>query len=319
MYGYERIPEDVDVPIGVTTPRPKDITLQRIRHTLSAYGVDEAMTPSAVSQSLESSGSLWTQNQPLSVETPLLEGARLLRRSLVPSLLSARYTNQSLSIKNAELYEVATIFLAADQQSALPLEKCALGIVTSGDLQRLKGIVEAILGEVAGPETIAIWRASEHPLFQSESGQQILTGDSLIGFLGLVNRKLQDELSLDQPVAAAELDVDVLTEFLLPIRTAHPYSAFPAVQRDLNFIVDEQTRWAELSAICSQHGGDYLQNVEYRETYRDSKKDGPGKKRTLLTLSFQSLQRTLTGAEVDQAVQQIIAACSKHLGAMLLG
>jgi phenylalanyl-tRNA synthetase beta chain len=61
-----------------------------------------------------------------------------------------------------------------------------------------------------------------------------------------------------------------------------------------------------------------LQRVEYRETYRDEKKDGVGKKRLLLSLVFQSPDRTLTSAEVDAAVNNIIAQCQSRCGGQLL-
>jgi len=90
------------------------------------------------------------------------------------------------------------------------------------------------------------------------------------------------------------------------------------MERDLNFVVDEGVRWASLEELCQQHGGEMLETVDYRETYRDAKKDGKGKKRLLLTLVFRSLERTLTGEEVDQSVQAIVDAAASSLDAKLL-
>ena len=315
MYGYEEIPENVAVPIGVAAPRPKDVTMGRARLSLSAFGIDEAMTPSVVKNGQEKLGSLWSTGEPLSVDTPLLKGAKSLRRSVFPSLLDARYFNQTQSIRNAELFEVATIYLPG-KDGELPSEKSMLGIVTEGDLQRIKGVVESILQEVGA--IACTWEGLEHDLLEAGTGQKLSIDGKVLGYLGLVSKSAQNYFSLDAAVAAAELDVMLLTELLQPVRRANQVSAFPAMERDLNFVVDEGVRWASLEELCQQHGGEILETVDYRETYRDAKKDGKGKKRLLLTLVFRSLERTLTGEEVDKSVQAIVSSAGNSLEAKLL-
>ncbi len=318
IYGYDQIPDDAMVPLSIASPRPKDIALTRVRQVLSAYGMDEAMTPSVVTETLENCGSLWTTAPPLLTETPLLIGSRSLRRSLLPSLLSARHTNQTLAIRNAQLYEVANIYVPGKQAADVPRQQSTLGIVTEGNLSLVKGVVEEILEQVLSRGAKPEWIVKDHPFFLAGSSLCISLGKEPVGFVGLVDGKIQESLALDQPVAAAELNVDLLTDHLEEVRRADPVSAFPAVSRDLNFIVDEPLRWNELAAQCRAHGGTDLQDVLYQETYRDTKKDGANKKRTLLTLHFQSLEGTLTGGRVDAAVERVIEACKKEFGAKLL-
>ena len=63
---------------------------------LTAAGFDEAVTVSLVTDAWSEAFSPWTQEPPLASETPILRGANRLRRSLIPSLLDARRTNESL-------------------------------------------------------------------------------------------------------------------------------------------------------------------------------------------------------------------------------
>ncbi len=323
IHGYDRIPENVSVPMAVAQPRRKDVAIDRVRQTLSAFGIDEAMTPSVVGEKLESFGSLWTSQLPLATETPLLEGAKLLRRSLIPSLLAARLANQTQSIRDAQLYEIANIVLPSTEGKQLPRELTALGIVTSGDLRVVKGIVQAVVCQLGG-EGAVNWQTAEHVYFSPGSAQSLTTKDSTgtlqtIGWLGLVHPQVQDRMDLDAACCVAEIDVGALTDLLIEVRRAKPFSLFPTVQRDLNFIVDQALRWGELERVCRMHGGAELQSVEYRETYRDAKKDGADKKRVLLSLQFQSSARTLTGDEVDRSVQSVVDACNRELAAKLLG
>ncbi len=318
IYGYERIPENVAVPLQVAEVRPKDLTQVRVRRVLSAYGIDEAMTASVVAENLEKLGSPWTAQPSLETETPLLVGARLLRRSLLPSLLASRYNNQSQAIRNAQLYEIANLYLPAAAATDLPSHMSALGIVTQGELQFIKGIVEAIIFEVAAKSCSVVWQTCEHSLFAAGSLQQVAVDGKLLGFVGLISRPAQDAMSLDQPVALAELSIDVLTSALQEVRRADRVSLFPAMTRDLNFVVDEPIQWSEFSTVCKSAAGPLLQEVCYQETYRDTKKDGTGKKRLLLSLHFQSLDRTLTSNEVDAEVAKILAACAQRFDAKLL-
>lgn len=317
IWGYDRIPENVAVPLVLAQPRRKDEAVGRVRQTLLAIGVDEAMTPSVVNERLEAAGSPWIDNAPLSTETPLLEGARLLRRSIAPSLLAARHTNQTHSIRNAQLYEIANIVLPAKDAKSLPSEQSTLGIVTAGDLRLIKGAVESILDQVCN-QTAVSWESAWHPLFESGTGQRLIRNGSTIGWVGLCAAKVQQQFSLDAPCGIAEISVDALTEMLIEVRRADPYSPFPAVERDLNFIVDESLLWVNLQSTCAAVAGSHLKSVEYRETYRDTKKDGADKKRVLLSLEFQSMERTLTGEEVDAAVARVIQACSEKHSAKLL-
>ncbi len=318
LYGYEQIPEDVSVPLQVADIRPKDIAMSRVRHSLSAYSIDEAMTASVVPDNFEKLGSPWTDQPPLETETPLLVGSRLLRRSLLPSLLAARYTNQSQSIRNAQLYEAANIYLSGAGTGDLPQQIAVLGIVTAGELPLVKGVVEEMIEQVVSSSVRVTWQASEHPLFAPGSMQRVCLDDAALGYVGLISRQAQEAMSLDQPVAAAELSIDLLAAQLEEVRRAQQVSMFPGVVRDLNFVVDEGVRWSDFENACRAAASRLLQRVNYRETYRDAKKDGAEKKRLLLSLHFQSNERTLTSEEVDSDVARIIAACTERLGATLL-
>ena len=67
-----------------------------------------------------------------------------------------------------------------------------------------------------------------------------------------------------------------------------PVSAFPTISRDLNLIVDEPLRWSELESVVRASAGEFLDTAEYLDTYRDTAKDGPGKKRLLFSLTLRA-------------------------------
>ena len=88
----------------------------------------------------------------------------------------------------------------------------------------------------------------------------------------------------------------------------------------MNLIVDEAVRWSDLAATVRASGGEHLEGVVYKETYRHpEQKDGPGKKRLIFSLAIRSKNRTLTSEDADQVRNAVVAACTQHHAAKLLG
>ena len=96
-----------------------------------------------------------------------------------------------------------------------------------------------------------------------------------------------------------------------------PQPPYPAVSRDLNLVVDEAVRWADVAATVRQHGGPDLESLDYRQTYRDPQRLGPGKKSLLLSIALRSKEGTLTSPQADAVRDRIVAACKAAHGAEL--
>ena len=63
-------------------------------------------------------------------------------------------------------------------------------------------------------------------------------------------------------------------------------SPYPAIERDLNLIVDEPVRWEAMAETVKQAVGEFLESLRFQEIYRDTKKDGAGKKRLLFSITL---------------------------------
>ena len=145
IHGYDKIPEDVSVPMAASSRRREDRVVAKIRTVLTAAGFDEAMTLSAVDEASARAVQAWTQGEPLRSRTPVIRGADHLRTSLVPSLLGVRRTNESLSNPVIELFEIAKIYLPSQ---GLPEEWWMLGITSGRPYAEVKGVVEAIVAAI---------------------------------------------------------------------------------------------------------------------------------------------------------------------------
>ena len=319
IHGYDKIPEDAPIPVAPSSKRSFDTALDRIRHLLTAAGLSEAMTPSIVNQKLDESLSPWTDRTALESQTPMLKGAKRLRRTLLPSLLEGRAKNWASASITADLFEIAHIYLPSEEKSeeALPTEQYSLGLVTGYDFYELKGIIETLCQRMGAEQSLSVHSVSRSG-FTPGTCVELKLGEVSIGFLGMVDSKTLKGWKLAGQVSVAELSLPTLLEqsHLVPQQKA--VSAFPSIQRDLNFVVAESIRWSEMENVVRAAVGDELAGVTYRETYRDPKKDGKDRKRVLMTVELQRHDTTMSGKQADELVGQVIGACKEKLSAELL-
>ncbi len=316
IHGYDKIPEDVQVPMAPSHRLETDHVQHRVRQLLTTAGYDEAITASVVPLSWAKAFSPWNHNTPLQTSTPMLKGADTLRKSLVPSILEARRANESVANPVIELFEMANVYLP--DEGALPHEQWTLGITSGGDFHGIKGVVEGLLQMVFATRPLAI-RPSQISLLDTNRQCELMLGDRVLGYLGDVSAKGLKQFGLRRPTSIAELSLDVLAAAADLIRQHRPLSDYPAISRDLNLVVDEPLRWLDLETTVRQAAGPLLESLQFQEVYRDRKKDGPGKKRLFFSISLRSAERTLTNEEADHVRQTVVDACARQHQAVLLG
>lgn len=314
VHGYEHIPENVQVPMAPSHRSDRERLLQRVRQVLTAAGFDEAVTVSLVTDAWSDAFSPWTQEPPLASETPILRGANRLRRSLIPSLLDARRTNESLANPHAELFETASVYLP--RPGELPDEQWSASLVSGRDFATVKGVIEALCRALHVPGDLTVEPVQQKLLHPDRSGL-LRIGAEVLGILGEVTPAGLREFGLRGRTVIAELRLAALASANL-IPQFKPLSALPAIARDLNLVVGESVRWSDLAATVREAGGESLESLTYQETYRNPAKDGPDKKRLLFSFTLRTADRTLTSEEADQIRDLVVAECGRRHGATLL-
>jgi phenylalanyl-tRNA synthetase beta chain len=314
IHGYDQIPEDVGVPMVPSARSREDRVLAKIRQVLLAAGFDEALTISVVDQATSAALSPWTDAEPFRSLTPVLRGADRLRRSLIPSLLSVRQTNEALANAEIELFEIAKVYLPRGDK--LPEEALMLGITSGGDYATVRGVIETLVEVLRPAEELKAGHAGIDLLDPDRSCQLRLGGD-VLGFVGQLRAEGLRQFELRGAATVAEVKLAVLTQAANLIPRCVPLSPYPAVTRDLNLVVDESIRWADVAATVRANCGPYFEDLQYRDTYRDEKRLGAGKKSLLLWFALRWDEGTMTNQQADQIRDQIVAACREKHGAEL--
>lgn len=314
IFGYDKIPEDVGVRMAASARRQQDRVIEKVRIAMTAAGIDEAMTYSAVTAEDAELPSPWTKAEPLQSIAPILRGADRLRTTLVPSLLAARRHNETLANPRIELFETAKIYLPQDDK--LPAEPVMLTVTSGRPYRELLGIIERLVALVAPSSRLDAAAADWSLLDPAESCRLMLAG-GLLGFVGRPTAETSDRFGLRTPTVVAEIDLDLLCRHAELIARTKPLSQFPPMSRDLNLEVSDTVHWADIAQTVHRECGELFESLEYLDTYRDKKRLGKGKKRILLSFTLRSATDTMTGTEADEIRDRVVAACEKEHGAVL--
>ena len=209
IHGYDEIPEDVSVPMASSARGRMDRVLALVRQVLIAAGVDEAMTLSVVEPSVSAAFSPWTDAEPLRLSTPILRRADLLRRSLIPSLLVARRTNETLANPPVELFETARVYLPRGAE--LPNEELMLGITSGRDFLAVKGMIEGILERLKPAAQVEVVDY-QHELLAAGRACELRLDGERFGYLGELSTEGLKQFELRGPSTVAEVRLGSWTE-----------------------------------------------------------------------------------------------------------
>ncbi|MCM2373541.1 phenylalanine--tRNA ligase subunit beta [Aporhodopirellula aestuarii] len=323
IHGYDQIPEDSPIPVTPSSKRPFDSAMSRLRGVLTAAGLSEAMTPSVVTEKIDGALSPWTDRPAMQTRTAMLEGSRRLRRSLIPSLLQSRAANWASASINAELFEIAHVYLPpADGTTgtdALPAETYHVGLITGDDFFATKGIIECLLERLGITGQLQVETVQRDGFAPGGAVELKVEGHhETLGYLGLLDDGLVRSWKLPGKCVAAELSADLLVAWAHLVPQQQQISSFPSIRRDLNLVLPESVRWDSLSGVIRSAADERLTDLSYQETYRNEKQDGPDRKRVLFSMELQSLTETMSGSDADSIVENVVTACEKKLSAVLM-
>ncbi|HEV8003055.1 MAG TPA: phenylalanine--tRNA ligase subunit beta, partial [Planctomycetaceae bacterium] len=316
IHGYDAIPQDVDVPLRASHRSLRDRVTDAARFVFTATGFYEAVTMAFCDDAecalFQPRGDL----PRLRVEHSSRKHENVLRQSLIPGLLASRQLNQRHGTFDADLFEIAKVYLKTSfDEPESRREPPMIGFVTGRPFCDAKGIVEALAHRIAPHGSIVV-KPSEVRQFAPGRGADVYLNGTLWGWLGELNRAVTDAIDLKDAVTVGELDLTLLEENAALVPKNAPLAQFPAIDRDLNFVLDEGVAWEALESVVSAAAGPLLERVGFGGQYRGKQIEAE-KKSYLVTLSYRAPDRTLTTDEVDGWQKQVIETCGARLGARL--
>ncbi len=340
IYGYDRVPvTEMEDELPPQRNNPALDREERTRNLLVQLGLQEIITYRLTTPEAEArllGREYVAQANYVTLANPTTPERVTMRHSLLNSVLEIAAEN-SKNIDRVQLFEVGHIYLPQEggqgEEAILPIEKSRLAIVMTGpreelswrpadtnpvDFFDLKGVLESLLAGLH-VENVAVEAAQDRAFHPGRVAALKVNGDT-VGLFGqlhpLVVEAYELQIDPDQPVLAADFDLDLL---LAQVPDGHVVSTiprFPPVQQDIAVIVDEAVPAENVQALITQTGQPLLTRVRLFDVYR-GEQIGPGKKSLAYNLTFQSENSTLTDKAVARQQQNIVKRLEHEFGAKL--
>ncbi|GAI28760.1 unnamed protein product, partial [marine sediment metagenome] len=200
------------------------------------------------------------------------------------------------------------------QGGELPIEKTKLALVCDSDLRDLRGVLEGLIKSIDRDAQIIFTPADLH---WAQTAAQIIVNSQSLGTAGIVSQAVKEKFDFkDLSPCAAELEFGQLLTLQSGAVKVKPLPRFPAIQRDLSIIVDENIRWADIIKAVENKSPDELEDVQFVGIYH-GKGVPTGQKSVTLSLRFRDEDGTLTHQRVDNFEDDIVESLTATVGAEL--
>ncbi len=278
--GYNRLPKKPPV-ISLKLPvSEENLSLKdRIREFLTKVGLSEVYN-----YSFSFKGEVELLN-------PSAEDKKYLRPTLLFGLLKNLEDNYRF-FEEVKIFEIGKVFYFEKKSVR---EELKLGLALGSKKQEtffaLKGILENLLNDFGFQDIV--FEEFEDFYFVFSKGLRIKIGREVIGYLGLVSSfESLAEISLEK--------IKILKHKPLKFKE---FSRFPAVKRDLSFLVTKELKVKEIIDLIKKSNSRLIKEVDLIDEYFSEK--WPQLKSLTLRIIFQLNYRTLTSEEVNKEVEEI--------------
>ncbi|MHC4439621.1 MAG: phenylalanine--tRNA ligase subunit beta [Planctomycetota bacterium] len=315
VHGYDKVPTERKIKIEVVPADPRNKFAESVRTYLNACGYYETINVGFVDESIAGLFADGGAERHLSVRDEMRKSASLLRQTLVGSLLGVLKTNVNAKNLPCRIYEIADTFIPAESQDGgLPIQKTKLAMVCDGDFRDLRGVVEGLVNSISREAQVDFAPAE---LIWAQTGAEILLNSQPIGTAGVASQAVDEKLDFkDVSPCAVELDFEMLMSLAGGAVKVKPIPRFPAIQRDLSIIVDEEICWADIIKAVESKACAELEDVKFVGIYR-GKGIPSGRKSVTLTLRFRDEDGTLTHETVDGFESDIVQSLTESTKAEL--
>ena len=331
MYGYDKLPLTLpNIASKVSTPEGWYMA-QKARDLLSGMGADEIQTYSfSGDRDMDMAGIAKDapERDYVKIMNPMGEDTQALRSMLRTSMLETLALNYSRNMESMRAYEIGTVFRNnpsddPDENKRLPKEyrHLSIGIYGDGDdFFMLKGMVNALLDRF-GIRDVKYIAVSDDPMFHPGRCAKLVIKnregmDIDLGIMGEIHPDVLERFSMDERPCIGELDFDLVCENADTEVHYQKPPKFPAMQRDIAMIVDDDLEVGAIIDEIESVESDIIESVKLFDIYRGLPIPAD-KKSCAFSITYRADDRTLTDDEVDALQKKIIANLEQKFGALL--
>lgn len=320
FYGYNKIPNTL---MRGQTVRGGYTPIQQAERRLGSLcrtaGFNEIITYSFMSPAYYDKINLPKDSplrQSMKILNPLGEDTSIMRTTTLPSMMEILAKNYNFHNKSAKLYELGKIYFARPDGMADEPKVLSLGAYGADmNFFKLKGVVESLFDGLR-LENVSYEAEHKNPSYHPGRCAKLLLDGKELGVLGQIHPSVAAHYGIDEEVYAAELQFDVLYENRGGMPVYQPLPKYPAVNRDIAVVCDKAITVAQLEDCIRRGAAGLLKEVSLFDIYT-GKGIAEDKKSVAFNLVLRADDRSLTAAEADEDVSNILALLNRELGAIL--
>jgi phenylalanyl-tRNA synthetase beta chain len=239
----------------------------------------------------------------LALPEPLSAVQRVLRTTLVYSLVEAARANVDRGNEGVALFEVAHVYLPTGEK--LPEERWRVAGIVEGGFFRAKGALETLLDAL---HVEPRFEPAQHP-FMRTPACAALPG----GWVAQLDPSL-----LEGEWGVFELDLEELFASIPERIEYEDVVTHPAVKQDVALVVREDVPAGALVAAAREAVGPELREMRPFDVYRGEQVPA-GHKSIAFALVFQAPDRTLSDEDAAALRARLVEALRERFGAELRG
>jgi phenylalanyl-tRNA synthetase beta chain len=337
IHGFQNIPSTMPVYRAEPDNTKRQYNrINAVREMMNASGFTEIITMSFVSNAAAEQFCQDSEGEDLALLNPLSEDHVVMRRSLLPGLIGALKRNLNFKNENLRLYEIGKTFVPVPG-SETPLEHLKIAGVACGerypeewhfnrgeidisgkvevrpevDFFDIKGAAENVLDSqgISESQFLPSSLAFLHPGKSSD----ILVNGNVVGFLGEMSPDKTREIGLSKKIQIFDIFLEPLFVHACNDRVFRQLPRYPYIERDLSIIVETNCSGDQIKLLISRLGHDIITSVILFDLYR-GESIPEGYQSMAFRIRYQSEDRTLTDAEVQEVHSQVATTLIRELG-----
>ena len=335
LHGFDKIKSTL--PNGVSmqgTQSAKQTFIDKVKTSLSSQGLYETISFALTNEETFNKLNI-PQDSPLRkavpIMNPLSDEYPLVRTTLLSSIFDNLARNLARKNDDVALFEVGSVFFPkALPVTELPDEVVKIAGAITGrrnaqgwnqtndmvDFYDAKGIIEELLANLR--VTRYTVEAGTHYAMHPGKTALFKKGRDVIATVGEVHPAVLSAYGITKPVYIFELDATIVMKYMAKDLKYKALPKYPATSRDLAMLVDVDVNAADIEKAMTKAAGQNLTQITLFDVYT-GKQVEEGKKSLAFSLTFQSNDKTLTDAEIDPAIEKIVAKLQKDFNANLRG
>lgn len=321
IYGYDKLEGKKPVlPVKKGGYSKLQKYINNLEDRLISLGLNQVRTYSLVNEK-QSEMFLFRNFDKIEILSPLSEDRKILRRSLIPSLIEVYNYNKARNVDYVNIFEASVVNYKIDGEYIE--ENMISGLISSNfiesswnenkkiDFYTLKGIVTNLLDYIglSGRYTFDTENLVKelHP-YQSA---YIKVDNEVVGYLGKVHPS-----TVKKDVYVFELSIDKLRSKKVRNIKYKEISKYPSITKDVAFITKKDVNSSFIENNIKKASGRLLTDIKVFDVYT-GENVSEDEKSIAYKLTYSDLNRTLSDEEVNTLFYKMIDAVEKKCNVKL--